>query len=222
MPRLTAEDASLILDHVVGDPSIPAAAANAFEAAVGNSFSQAVLRGLWGDRAAAEERVREFLAAEWAAIGPSRLEEAAERIVGDGAVETWSAADDVTRAKYCILAGEQRAREIQGKLGGTIPQGKQISTPEVHKVMDALKSSCANLHSVLEDPLPAAKAAADEVLAARMDKAVDLNAGQVSNQAATCSIAGPSAPTNDREAPRKGTSPSLMDWNPTARTYQVR
>ncbi|XP_006655850.2 uncharacterized protein LOC102721559 isoform X2 [Oryza brachyantha] len=325
MPRLTAEDASLVLDHVVGDPSVPAAAANAvlaalpfpsnptprllravllrrlaadpvsadaldslqllaslpsrasasasaahiavaahlavsapdfdaaagalfarpggrarraveggdaalvsdeaatvadqFEAAVGNSFSQAVLRGLWGDRAAAEERVRELLAAEWAAIGQSRLEEAAERIVGDGAIETWSAADEVTRAKYCVLAGEQRACEIQCKLGGPVFQGNQISTPEVHKVVDSLKSSCANLHSVVEDPLPAAKAVADEVLAARMDKAADLNAGEVSNQPVACDIAGPSAPTDNREAPKKGASPSLMDWNPTARTF---
>uniref|UniRef100_A0A0E0L8L2 Uncharacterized protein n=1 Tax=Oryza punctata TaxID=4537 RepID=A0A0E0L8L2_ORYPU len=271
MPRLTPEDASLLLDHVVGDPSIPAAAAHLavaaylavsapdfdaaagalfgrpggrarraveeggaaalvsdeadavadqFEAAVGNSFSQTVLRGLWGDRAAAEERVRELLAAEWAAIGQSRLEMAAERIVGDGAIETWRAADEVTRAKYRLLAGEQRAREIEGKLGETIPQGNQISTPEVHKVMDALKSSCANLHSVVEDPLPAAKAAADEVLAARMDKSVDLNVGEVSNQPAACDIAGPSAPANNLDALRKGTAPSLMDWNPTARTFQ--
>lgn len=118
-------------------------------------------------------------------------------------------------------AGEQRAREIEGKLGETIPQGNQISTPEVHKVMDALKSSCANLHSVVEDPLPAAKAAADEVLAARMDKAVDLNAGEVSNQPTACDIAGPSAPADNLDAPRKGTAASLMDWNPTARTFQV-
>ncbi|KAF0901910.1 hypothetical protein E2562_011750 [Oryza meyeriana var. granulata] len=325
MPRLTPEDASLVLDHVVGDPSVPAAAANAvlaalpfpsdptprllrafllrrlaadpvsassldslqllaslpspatpaaaahlavaayltvsapdfdaaagalfarpggrarraveggdsalvsdeaasvadqFEAAVGNSFSQAVLRGLWGDRASAEERVRELVAAEWAAIGQSRLEEAAERIVGDGAVESWSAADEVTRATYCVLAGEQRTHEIQCKLGEPIPKGNQILTPEVHKVMDALKSSCANLHSVVEDPLPAAKAAADEVLATRMAKAVDLNAGEVSNQPAACGIAGPSAPADNRDVPRKGTAPSLMDWNPTARTFQ--
>ena len=74
-----------------------------FEAAVGNSSSQTILRGLWGNRAAAEERVRDLLAAEWAAIGPSKLVTAAERIVGDGAVETWRAADEATRAKFRIL-----------------------------------------------------------------------------------------------------------------------
>ena len=74
-----------------------------FEAAVGNSFSQTVLRSLWGDRSATEERVRELLAAEWAAIGPSLLVAAAERIVGDGAVETWRAADEATRVKLRIL-----------------------------------------------------------------------------------------------------------------------
>ncbi|KAG8043085.1 hypothetical protein GUJ93_ZPchr0279g33333 [Zizania palustris] len=198
-----------------------AAVVDQFEAAVGNAFSQVVLRGLWGDRAVAEERVRDLLAAQWAAIGQSRLETAAERIVGDGAVETWSAADEVTRAKYCVLAGEQRTREIQCQLEEHNHYGNHILTPEVHKTMDALKLSCTNLQSVVEDPLPAAKAAADEVLATRMDKAVSLNAGEVCSQPATCEIAGPSAPSDNGEAPRRGTPPSLMDWNPTARTFQV-
>jgi len=79
------------------------ATADQFEAAVGNYSSQTILRGLWGNRAAAEERVRDLLAVEWAAIGPSKLVMAAERIVGDGAVETWRAADEATRAKLRIL-----------------------------------------------------------------------------------------------------------------------
>jgi telomeric repeat-binding factor 2 len=96
--------------RAVGEGGSPAlasdeavAAADQFEAAVGNSFSQTVLKGLFGDRAAAEERVRELLVAEWAAIGPSRLEEAAERLVGEGAIETWRAADKAARAKYRVL-----------------------------------------------------------------------------------------------------------------------
>jgi len=79
------------------------ATADQFEAAVENSSSQTILRGLWGNRAAAEERVSDLLAAEWAAIGPSKLVTAAERIVGDGAVETWCAADEATHANFCIL-----------------------------------------------------------------------------------------------------------------------
>jgi len=79
------------------------ATADQFEAAVENSSSQTILRGLWGNRAAAEERVRDLLAAEWAAIGPSKLVTVAERIVGDGAVETWRGADEATRAKFRIL-----------------------------------------------------------------------------------------------------------------------
>ncbi|CAN6208472.1 unnamed protein product, partial [Urochloa humidicola] len=186
------------------------AAVDQFEAAVGNSFSQAVLRGLWGDRAAADERVRELLAAEWDAMGPSLLEVAAERIVGDGAVETWRGADEPTRAKFRVLAGERKTREIRSKL---------ISTPEVSKVVDALKTSCAELHSVVDDPLPAAKAAADEVLATRMDSAVNLNAE--SGQSAACGTAGPSTLNEKNNGPNKATPPSLMDWNPTARTFQV-
>ncbi|XP_024311227.1 uncharacterized protein LOC100830298 isoform X2 [Brachypodium distachyon] len=208
-----------------GDPALVSpeavAVADQFEAAVGNAFSQSVLRGLWGGRAAAEERVRELLVAEWAAIGPSQLEVAAERIVGDGAVETWRAAEESIRAKYRMLAGEERAREILSRLEEPTSNVNPISTPEVHKVLDALKSSCADLHSAVEDPLPAAKAAADEVLAARMDKAVDINAEEVNNQAASCSAAaGPSALNNQGEASRKGTLSSLMDWNSTARTFQ--
>ncbi|CAN6221900.1 unnamed protein product [Urochloa humidicola] len=185
------------------------AAVDQFEAAVGNAFSQAVLRGLWGDRAAAEERVRELLAAEWAVMGPSLLEVAAERIVGDGAVETWRGTDESARAKFRVLAGEGKTREIRAKL---------ISTPEVSKVVDALKTSCAELHSVVDDPLPAAKAAADEVLATRMDRAVDLNAE--SGQSAACGTAGPSTLNEKNNGPNKAAPPSLMDWNPTARTFQ--
>lgn len=120
-----------------------------------------------------------------------------------------------------MLAGEERAREILSRLEEPTSNVNPISTPEVHKVLDALKSSCADLHSAVEDPLPAAKAAADEVLAARMDKAVDINAEEVNNQAASCSAAaGPSALNNQGEASRKGTLSSLMDWNSTARTFQ--
>lgn len=120
-----------------------------------------------------------------------------------------------------LTAGEERTREILCKLEEPTSPVNPISTPEVHKVMDALKSSCADLRSVVEDPLPAAKAAADEVLVTRMDKAVDLNAEEVSSQSATCGIAGPSALNDKGEASRKGTPHSLMDWNPTAQTYQV-
>ncbi|PVH48301.1 hypothetical protein PAHAL_4G303500 [Panicum hallii] len=168
------------------------AAVDQFEAAVGNSFSQVVLRSLWGDRAAAEERVRELLAAEWAAIGPSLLEVAAERIVGDGSIQTWRDAKEATRAKFRVL--------------------------EFSRVVDALKTSCAELHSVVEDPLPAAKAAADEVLATRVDRAVNLNAE--TGQPAACGTAGPSALHEKNNGTNKGTPPSLMDWNPTAQTFQ--
>ncbi|PAN25467.1 hypothetical protein PAHAL_4G303500 [Panicum hallii] len=194
------------------------AAVDQFEAAVGNSFSQVVLRSLWGDRAAAEERVRELLAAEWAAIGPSLLEVAAERIVGDGSIQTWRDAKEATRAKFRVLAGEEKAREILGKLEESTSRVNLISTPEFSRVVDALKTSCAELHSVVEDPLPAAKAAADEVLATRVDRAVNLNAE--TGQPAACGTAGPSALHEKNNGTNKGTPPSLMDWNPTAQTFQ--
>ncbi|CAM0913096.1 unnamed protein product [Alopecurus aequalis] len=202
-----------------GDPALvspeAAAIADQFENAVGNTFAQARLRGLFGDRAKAEGRVRDLLAAEWAAIGPSLLEVAGERIAGDGAVETWRKADEATRAKYRMLVGEERAREILHSLEEPASHVNPISTPEVRKVIDALNSSCANLRSVVDDPLPAAKAAADEVLAARMDKAEEVN-----SRAGNCSVAGPSAVNDQSEALRKNTAASLMDWNPTARSFQ--
>uniref|UniRef100_A0ACD5ZVJ8 Uncharacterized protein n=1 Tax=Avena sativa TaxID=4498 RepID=A0ACD5ZVJ8_AVESA len=191
--------------------------ADQFEAAVGNVFSQDVLRRLWGNRAAAEGRVRELLAAEWTLIGPSMLEVAAERIVGDGAVETWRAAEEPIRAKYRVLAGEEKTREILCKLEEPEPASHVdlISTPEVNKVIDALKSSCADLHSVVDDPLPAAKATADEVLAAMMDKAINITGEEGNNQTANCSVVGRNAESLSKAAPS-----SLMDWNPTARSFQ--
>ncbi|KAF7094098.1 hypothetical protein CFC21_096444 [Triticum aestivum] len=203
-------------DEEGGDPALASSealvVADQFEAAVGNAFSQEVLKGLFGDRAKAERRVRDLLAAEWAAIGPSRLELAAEQIVGDGAVETWRAADETVRAKYRILGGKEKTREILSKIED------RISTPQVHKVIHDLKLSCADLHNVVDDPLPAAKAAADKVLAARMDKAVHINDEEFNNQAANCSIAGPSAVNDQGDTLRKGTPSSLMDWNPTAQS----
>uniref|UniRef100_A0A804U914 Methyltransferase n=2 Tax=Zea mays TaxID=4577 RepID=A0A804U914_MAIZE len=41
---------------------------------------------------------------EWGTIGLLLLEAAAERIVGDGALETWGVADKATRVKLCMLA----------------------------------------------------------------------------------------------------------------------
>lgn len=208
---------------VDGDPALASPEAGAvayqFEDAVGNTFSQDALRRLWGNRAAAEGRVRELLAAEWAAIGPSILEVAAERIVGRGAVETWGSADESTRAKYLMLAGEERGREILGKLEEPASHVNPISTPEVNKVIHALKSRCADLHSVVEDPLPAAKAAADEVLAARMDKTRHIVAEEVNNRAANSSVAGSSVVNDQGEVLRKGTPSNIMDWNPTARSF---
>jgi telomeric repeat-binding factor 2 len=118
-----------------------------------------------------------------------------------------------------LAAGEEKAREILGKLEESTSRVNLISTPEFSRVVDALKTSCAELHSVVEDPLPAAKAAADEVLATRVDRAVNLNAE--TGQPAACGTAGPSALHEKNNGTNKGTPPSLMDWNPTAQTFQV-
>ena len=107
-----------------------------------------------------------------------------------------------------LAVGEERAGEILRRLEEPPSHVNSISTPEVQKVIDALNSSCADLRSVVDDPLPAAKAAAVKVLASRMDKEVN-------------SVAGPSAANGQSEVLRKGTPSSLMDWNPTARSFQV-
>ncbi|GJN29481.1 hypothetical protein PR202_gb17707 [Eleusine coracana subsp. coracana] len=305
MPQLTPVDATLILDHVLGDPSVPAAAAHALLAALPSpshptlrlrrgfllrrlaadplsadaldslqllaslpspspapwrrptspsplssrplrptstpprrrylrapTAGRAALsrkeapprspptRPLPSQTTATEERVKELLAAEWTSIGPSRLEEAAERLVGDEAVETWRAVDEATRAKYRLLVGPEKSNEILSKLEEASSRVNPISTPEVHKVVDALQTSCADLHKSVEDPLPTAKAAADKVLAARMDKAANMSAAGVNGRQTTCGTAGLSSLNDIDQAPNKGAS-SLMDWNPTAQTYQV-
>lgn len=117
-----------------------------------------------------------------------------------------------------LTAGEGKTREILGKLEEPTSRVNPISTPEVSKVVDALKTSCAELHSVVEDPLPAAKAAADEVLASRMDRSVNLNAD--SGQPAASVSAGPSV-RNEKSNGSNKAPPSLMEWNPTAQTIQV-
>jgi len=118
-----------------------------------------------------------------------------------------------------LAAGEEKTREILGKLEESTSRVNPISTPEFSKVVDALKTSCAELHSVVEDPLPAAKAAADEVVASRVDRAVNLNAE--TGQPAACGTAGSSVLHEKNNCPNKGRPPSLMDWNPMARTFQV-
>jgi telomeric repeat-binding factor 2 len=119
-----------------------------------------------------------------------------------------------------LTAGEEKTREILVKLEESTSRVNPISTPEVSKVVDALKTSCAKLQSVVEDPLPAAKAAADEVLATRINRPVNLNAE--SGQPAACGTAGPSVLNERNNGLNKGAPPSLMDWNPTARTFEVR
>ena len=119
-----------------------------------------------------------------------------------------------------LTAGEEKTREILAKLEPS-SSANPISTPAVEKAIDALKTSCADLHSVVEDPLPAAKAVADEVLAGRMDKGVSLNAEEVGGQPTTCGAAGPSTLNDKDHGPSRGKPHNLMDRNPTARTSQV-
>jgi telomeric repeat-binding factor 2 len=120
-----------------------------------------------------------------------------------------------------LTAGEEKTREILGKIEESTSSANPISTPAVEKVIDALKTSCADLYSVVEDLLLAAKAVADEVLAARMDKRVSLNAEEVGGQPTTCGVAGPSTLNDKDHGPSRGKPHNLMDQNPTARTSQV-
>ena len=120
-----------------------------------------------------------------------------------------------------LTAAEEKTREILAKIEESTSSANPISTPAVEKVIDALKTSCADLHSVVEDPLPAAKAVADEVLAGRMDKGVSLNAEEVGGQPTTCGAAGPSTLNDKDHGPSRGKPHNLMDRNPTARTSQV-
>ncbi|KAL5647370.1 hypothetical protein ACJX0J_041725, partial [Zea mays] len=115
--------------------------------------------------------------------------------------------------------GEEKTREILDKLEKSTCSTNPISTPAVEKVMNALKASCADLHSIVEDPLPAAKAVADELLAARMEKRVSLNA-EVGGQPTTCGAAGPSIHNDKDNGPGIGKPHSLMERNATARTSQ--
>lgn len=142
-------------------------------------------------------------------------------------------------------------------------------TPEVDKVTNALKSSCADLQKVVEDPLPDAVVAADEVLNRRSGEMENIEGDGVTDRLvgeSSIPTVGKSVETShsedsvaseevasalmglkqgeDRrnadgivhdagkgvedprsEGPSTHTNvaarPSLMAWNPTARTYEV-
>jgi telomeric repeat-binding factor 2 len=130
-PRLPAEPRSTstpqrgrdgCVRRTVGEGGSPAlasdeavAAADQFEAAVGNSFSQTVLK----------------------------------------------------EAASCLLGMElsrHGALRTRSKLEEASSHVNSISTAEVRKVVDALQTSYADLHRSVEDPLPAAKAAANSKL----------------------------------------------------------
>uniref|UniRef100_A0A0D9X3B5 Uncharacterized protein n=1 Tax=Leersia perrieri TaxID=77586 RepID=A0A0D9X3B5_9ORYZ len=53
---------------------------------------------------------------EWASLPPSKLEIAAERIVGSEALHLWASADPAQRSKLRLLVGESTARDILNKL----------------------------------------------------------------------------------------------------------
>lgn len=108
-----------------------------------------------------------------------------------------------------------------GKLEEPTSSANLISTPAVEKVFFELKTSCTDLHSVVGDLLPAAKAVVDDILAARMEKGVSLKAEEVRGQRTTCGTAGPCALKDKDRGPSIGKPRSLMNWNPTKQTFQV-
>lgn len=69
-----------------------------------------------------------------------------------------------------------------GKLEEPTSSANLISTPAVEKGFFELKTSCTDLHSVVGDLLPSAKAVVDDILAARMEKGVSLKAEEVRGQ----------------------------------------
>ncbi|CAL5070985.1 unnamed protein product [Urochloa decumbens] len=142
-----------------------------FRAAVGTPSAQATLKSRWGNQSAAERRVRELIEAEWAAIGPSLLEQATQRIGGDAAPETWRAADEATRSMYQQLVGEERAQEIHALLNSHAGP-TSTSTPEHIKFINKLKRSTQELHDAVDDPLPAAKEDAERAKAILLAKGV--------------------------------------------------
>lgn len=119
-----------------------------------------------------------------------------------------------------FTAGEEKTHEILGKLEEPTSSANLISTPAVEKVFFELKTSCTDLHSVVGDLLPAAKAVVDDILAARMEKGVSLKAEEVRGQRTTCGTAGPCALNDKDRGPSIGKPRSLMNWNPTAQTFQ--
>ncbi|CAD6213341.1 unnamed protein product [Miscanthus lutarioriparius] len=83
--------------------------------------------------AAAVADLKRLLDLEWANLPPSALERAADRIAGDGAHQTWAAADHTKRAKRRLLVGESTEREILSKL---VQDGSTSRQPILTEVAD--------------------------------------------------------------------------------------
>ncbi|KAL6645337.1 hypothetical protein ACP70R_016945 [Stipagrostis hirtigluma subsp. patula] len=168
----------------VFDTQEAAAVADQFLAAIGDPTSQIGLRDRWGDRASAQEEVRQLIDAGWAMIGPSRLEQAEQLVGGDGATEAWRTADETSRVVYGLLVGEATSRQIIDQIHTARPSS--ISTPEVMKRIAALKRSSQELHALVDDPLPAAKEKADHIIAELHAKRGDLETEIRHAQAKSC------------------------------------
>ncbi|KAL5662561.1 hypothetical protein ACJX0J_029686, partial [Zea mays] len=79
---------------------------------------------------------------EWGTIGLLVLEAAAERIVGDGALETWGVADKATRVKLCMLGvpvGVQREGDHTRRAARNVFEERQLHS-HLHRVVVAALS----------------------------------------------------------------------------------
>ncbi|OEL16881.1 hypothetical protein BAE44_0022099 [Dichanthelium oligosanthes] len=157
--------------------------------------------------AAAVADLKRLLDHEWANLPPSKLELTADRLAGDGSLQTWAAADHTKRTKLRLLVGEYTERDILAKL----MQDASASHPPIPpKVTDNASNANEADGAQRNDEADLSKEN-DEANHAQEGMAAHRNASI--NGAQGVQLSEKSVPASNKC--------SLMEKHPNASTYEV-
>ncbi|XP_062190309.1 uncharacterized protein LOC133893328 [Phragmites australis] len=182
--------------------------------------------------------LKRLLDHEWANLPPSTLELAADRIAGDGALETWASASDAKRRKLRLLVGESKERQILAKLGQDTSASHPLMAPEVDNSSSANETD----HAQGDDEPDPSKENTEEDRARHQEESVKGAPGvqlpeksvasrivsgkvhdtppQVMDKATTSHVIGRAAPDSTKSHPVAASKRCLMERNPGASTYE--
>ncbi|CAA6667530.1 unnamed protein product [Spirodela intermedia] len=175
----------------------------------------------------AADALAEYLSVAFKGMGPPLLELMARVLGGESNADGGQAADE--NAGVNAVQGPSGVSAERVKTSGL----QLLPTMEVDIVKEALKSSCEELQMVVRDPLTEALLRAVEIHIRMEETSANPNASGRDNLADS-DAAGPCIDSDAQAAAAKGMTdknqrggvsakvprPSLMEPNPTARTYE--